>query len=351
MRIHEGWPLSAFRVLILVSIFFLSFPQPVLAKPNQAVTFKFDISSVKMDETVTIRTVNIPTRTNFTVYMGRATNKAADGVVSTEFNSGAGGVLEFSFPIPSDIKGTRIIGIRVESKDGYQGYNWFFNRDQYGLLPDPNLKPDISFSDVKKNATVAVQAVNLPPNTQFKVRVGPHQAFYQKYISTDSVTTDANGSIMFSIPLTENTKDSEYISVRMDGGSKYLFGTFQNREGGQEASPYELVKVVPCTLLTINPIHALAPREDFDVIWTMQNTGLEDWNHRRFLFKFRDGEAMHKYDDKVFLAYTVERGWTHELVIDMLAPEKPGWHTTTWALVNRFDETICNFKVNVFVQE
>jgi len=60
---------------------------------------------------------------------------------------------------------------------------------------------------------------------------------------------------------------------------------------------------------------------------------------------------MHKRDDKVFLRETVVRGAIYDFAVDMLAPETPGWHTTTWALVNRFDETICTFSVNVFVKQ
>lgn len=343
-----------FNVLVLLVLItsFIIPQQPVVAKPVPVIVVNFTIASVIADESVTISTVDFPVRTNFNVIMGTATTKAAEGVVSTDFNSGTGGKADFTFPIPEKVKGTTIIGIRVESKDGYyKGYNWFFNRTQTGLLPDSGLKPNLTFSSIKKNASVTVEATNLNPSTVYRVRVGPYSTFYKDYISYADVTSDNKGIALFTIPLASNSKDAEFISVRLDGASSYVFGTFQNKDGGREAATSELVKIVPCTLLYINPIPPLGPREDFDVVWTIQNTGLEDWNHRRFLFKYRGGEEMHKRSEKVFLYYTIKRGWTYDLAVDMLAPETPGWHTTTWALVNRFDETICKFTVNIFVKQ
>jgi hypothetical protein len=129
------------RLLVLISLLAMVIPQSVSAAPLRAITVNFVILSVKMDESVTIRSVDFPVRTNFTVIMGKATNRAVNGEVSTDFNSGAGGKQEFTFPIPEKIKGTGIIGIRVESKDGYQAYNWFFNRNQTAIVPDRGLKP------------------------------------------------------------------------------------------------------------------------------------------------------------------------------------------------------------------
>jgi hypothetical protein len=182
------------------------------------------------------------------------------------------------------------------------------------------------------------------------VRVGPHYTFYKDYVAAEPVISDSKGTVSFQIPLGKNVKDKDYIAVRMDGARQYVFASFSNTDGGTYVSQSDLVRIVPCTLLYINPIPALSPREDFDVVWTVQNTGLEDWNSRRYMLKYRTGDEMHKRDSTIFLRYTVERGWTYDFAVDMLAPETAGWHTTTWALVNRFDETICNFKVNVYVK-
>lgn len=355
MLAHRGSHLVYFRkILFIVIILLLTLPYPksTYASKEWAIAVNFEIASVKMDESVTIRTVNFPVRTKFTAVMGKATNRAVDGEFSTEFTSGNSGKEEIILPIPEELKGIRIIGIRIESKDGYSGYNWFFNRTQSGLISDPSLPPRMVFSEVKKNISVNVEAINLPPNTLFTVRVGPYSTFYQNYVSADKALSDSSGAVNFKIALGANVKDAEFISVRIDGGSKSLLSSFKNVDGGTTATANELVKIIPCTLLYINPIPALSPGEHFDVVWTIQNTGLEDWDERRFLFKYREGEEMHKYPEgKMFLRYTVKRGWTYDLAVDMIAPQTPGWHSTTWALVNRFDETICTFKVNIAVQQ
>lgn len=338
------------RLFLLITLLSLVFPQPAAASPVGVLVVNFTILSVKANESITIRTVDFPVRTNFTVIMGKATNKAVNGTISTEISTGVGGKQEFILPIPKELSGLAIIGVRIESKDDYKAYNWFFNRNQSNeVQPDGGLKPGLAFSKVQKNNSVTVEATNLPANTPFRVRVGPYSTFYRDYLTVQTVTTDNKGMATFPIALDKNVKDTDFISVRLDGGTTYVFGTFHNQDNGTAATAGELVKVVPCTLLYINPIPPLGPREDFDVVWTMQNTGLVDWDMNRYLFKYRGGEAMHKRDEKIFLKYTVQRGWRFDLAVDMLAPETPGWHTTTWALVNRFDETICNFKVNVYV--
>jgi hypothetical protein len=339
-------------LLGLISLLALMIPQVVSAAPLRAVTVNFVIVSVKEDESVTVRTTDFPVRTSFTVIMGKATKKAVGGEVSTDFNSGTGGKQEFTFPIPEKIKGTAIIGVRIESKDGYASYNWFFNRTQTLITQESGLKPTLTFSEVKKNTTVTVEATNLPPSTQFRVRVGPHYTFYQNYIQVEEVRTDEKGTARFTIPLGKNVMDAEFIGVRMDGASKYVYAAFGNADGGKVVPPGQLVKVNTCALLYINPIKALDPREDFDVVWTIQNTGLFDWTTDHYFFKWRGGEEMHKArtEGKMFLRYAVQRGWTYDLAVDMLAPETPGWHTTTWALVNYKDETLCTFKVTLSVK-
>jgi hypothetical protein len=352
MQLHSGCALiRILRVWLLVVFIAFSFPQAVAAAPARAITVNFDILSVKEDDSVTIRTRDFPVRTKFVVLMGRATSKAADGVEAATFDSGKGGVVEATFPIPDAVKGTRIIGIRIESVDGYAAYNWFFNRTQTSLIPDEKIVPSLAFSGVKKNQTVTVEATNLPPQTLFRVRVGPHYTFYRDYVSAATVTSDETGTARFTVALGANVKDAEFISVRLDGGGRYVFSTYSNADGGAFVPPGQLIRIVPCTLLAINPIPALEPRADFDAVWTVQNTGLEDWDSRRNLWKYLSGAEMHKREDKIFLPYTVQRGWTVDFAVDMLAPETPGWHTTTWGLVNRDNKVICKMSISVFVQE
>lgn len=353
MLLRRGEPLiRALHILIAILITALAFPQAAAAAPARAITVSFDVLSVIEDQSVTIRTRDFPAQTKFTVWMGLATRKAVGGFEAAAFDSGKGGVVEATFPIPEGIRGERIIGVRVESDNGYfTAYNWFFNRDQAGLIPAETVAPSLSFSEVKKNQTVTVEAAGLPPLSLFRVRVGPHETFYRDYVSVDPVQSDQAGAARFTIPLGKNVQEAEYIAVRLDGAGRYAYAAFSNVDGGAYVPPAQLYRYVPCTLLAINPLPALAPRADFDAVWTVQNTSYEDWNSRRFVFKYLGGAAMHKREDRINLPYTVQRGWYVDFAVDMLAPETPGWYTTTWGLVNRDNQVICKMSINVFVQE
>ncbi len=353
MLLRREEPLTrAFRLLFIVIIAALAFPPAASAAPTRAITVSFDILAVQEDTSITIRTRDFPARTQFTVLMGQATRKAADGVEAATFDSGAGGAVEATFPIPEQVRGSRIIGVRIESTNGYfAAYNWFFNRTQANLIPDAKIVPSLAFSEVKRNESVTVEAANLPPLALFRVRVGPHYTFYRDYVTAETVQSDASGAVKFTLPLGKNVQDAEYIAVRLDGGGRYVYAAFSNVDGGAYVPPGQLYRYVPCTLLMINPLPALDPRADFDAVWTVQNTSWEAWNSRRFVFKYLGGTAMHKREGRINLPYTVERGWTVDFAVDMLAPETPGWHTTTWGLVNRDNEVICKMSISVFVKE
>lgn len=344
----------SFLAFLLLNIIIFSFPQAAVARPAPAVTVHFDVIEVKRNTSVTIRTKDFPLRTKFVAKIGQAGKKVFTGEVVGEFNSDKGGVLEQTFPIPEALKDVIILGLRIESADGYEAYNWFFNQNAARVTSDPNAKPLVDFTDAKKNTSVTVQAKNLPPNTPFWVRVGPYEGFYSKYAFRDLVTTGADGSVSFPLELPPSAKDAEHIMVRMDGGGMYVYNIYKNIDGGKAVPLSEVVKVVECQVVSINPIPALEPREDFDVIWKVQNTGLKDWEKEHVMFLFAGGTEMHKYADRQTLPYTIKRGWVHEFVVDMLAPSEPGWYTTTWWVKNVAEgqqKDICKLSVSVFVKQ
>jgi hypothetical protein len=86
----------------------------------------FFIQSVSRDNTVTIKGYNYPPNTKFNVYMGPYGTKAIGGYFVTSFNSGAGGTLVKTFPIPPEMYGAGRIAIRTQSSVFF-AYNWFWN--------------------------------------------------------------------------------------------------------------------------------------------------------------------------------------------------------------------------------
>jgi len=343
------WGSRFSRILLALILLVLCLPVPV----NAAVTVNFEVIAVKADESVTIRTKDFPIKTKFTVRMDVAGERAVDGIQVAEFDSGKGGKVEATFPIPGELKGKVILAIRMDSKDGYEAYNWFFNRTMVLATPDPNRKPEIAFSDVKKNASAVISAKNMPVNTTFTVRIGPAVTFYRDYVHLEKVTSAADGTLKFTaqIPKALQDKNAENIMVRIDGGGTYVYSIYQNIDGGKVVPPAALYKAIDCRIININPIPQQDPRGDFDVIWTIQNTGTREWTNDHVMFVWIGGEEMHKYEDKYPMAYDVPYGKVIEFAIDMRAPETPGWHTTIWAVKDVVNDVIlCKAPVSMSVK-
>lgn len=88
----------------------------------------FSILSVVRDTSVTIQAYNLPPNDSFTVTMGPMGTKGVGGIVVGTADSGSGGSKQFTFTIPTALKGSYQIAIRMQSpKSGYFAYNWFYN--------------------------------------------------------------------------------------------------------------------------------------------------------------------------------------------------------------------------------
>ncbi|OGO34195.1 MAG: hypothetical protein A2Z16_06390 [Chloroflexi bacterium RBG_16_54_18] len=86
------------------------------------------IQSVVRDSTVTIRTANFPSGTDFQVLMGPMGSAGVGGYYVTTFNSGAGGAMTLTFNTPPQLYGSHRIAIRTQNLwSGYYSYNWFYN--------------------------------------------------------------------------------------------------------------------------------------------------------------------------------------------------------------------------------
>jgi hypothetical protein len=83
--------------------------------------------SVVADDQVTIRTHNFPANQTFPVRMGKYGTKGIGGIVVGSSDSGKGGVLEFTYTIPAELKGQSRIAIRMDSPAGFYAFNWFWN--------------------------------------------------------------------------------------------------------------------------------------------------------------------------------------------------------------------------------
>jgi len=88
-----------------------------------------EITAVEQGKSVTFITKNYPANQLFTVTMGKFGTKGVGGAVAGSFNSGAGGSMAVSMPIPAELSSLSRIAIRAQGNQlfPYYRYNWFFN--------------------------------------------------------------------------------------------------------------------------------------------------------------------------------------------------------------------------------
>jgi hypothetical protein len=88
---------------------------------------------------------------------------------------------------------------------------------------------------------------------------------------------------------------------------------------------------------------------DFDAKWKLKNTGTKMWQRENVDLKYVSGTKMQKYADIFDLEENVNPDGHVTFIVDMIAPNTTGRHTTTWALVDG-STTICTFSININVQ-
>lgn len=89
----------------------------------------FSIQSVVRNQSVTIKTKNLPPDDEFKTLMNDMGTRGVNGYNVGSFETGEGGTKTLTFDIPSALKGQHRIAIRIQSKtgSGYFAYNWFYN--------------------------------------------------------------------------------------------------------------------------------------------------------------------------------------------------------------------------------
>ena len=120
------------------------------------------------------------------------------------------------------------------------------------------------------------------------------------------------------------------------------------QSGGNGGTPNS--KPYACQVISVTPANgtSFGPRTDFDAKWKVKNIGLKDWEGNSVDYTYFSGDKIHKvagYD----LGKTVKRGDVRELIVDMLAPKKPGTYTTNWA-IQVGAEAFCTLSLTIVVK-
>lgn len=202
------------------------------------------ILGVTQNEKVTIQTANFPANYDFEVRMGLFGTKGVNGVLIGTVNSGAGGSLKFTFPIPTSLQSESMIAIRLQSTvGGYYSYNWFYNTNfgsHDGGVSTGGItsSASISTTSVKEGEYAVIKATNLPADEDFKVLMGVYgtQGIGGIVVSTVNSGTDGTFTETFGIP--SSLKDEAKIAVRFESqdSSLVLSTWFENVTGASGGS-------------------------------------------------------------------------------------------------------------------
>ncbi len=188
----------------------------------------FDIVSVEVDSKVTIKTANFPKNDKFDVLMGKIGTRGIGGTKVTSVDSGAGGVLTFTFDIPASLKGLGQIAIRLQSPtSGYFSYNWFWNNTSSGTPSTPGLPagvfPTFTIIAVSQDNTVTVKTSNLPKDDDFDVYMGLYGTKGVGGTKVTTVDTGTGGTQTFTFDIPAGLKGQQRIAIRMQSPTSGYF--------------------------------------------------------------------------------------------------------------------------------
>ncbi len=250
-------------VLLLTSLALLiALVGGIWSSANAFVVPTFSIVSVQVDQTVTIQTANFPANDTFNVLMNVIHTQGVGGTQVTTVNSGSGGVLNFTFNIPANLKGQRQIAIRLESPtSGYFSYNWFWNNPSGipntgatvtpGPSPTPFTIPTFSIQSVAADSTVTIKTANFPANDTFDVLMNWMGTRGVGGTKVTSINSGSGGTLTMTFNIPAAYQGQRQIAIRLQSPTSGYFAYnwfWNNTTGG-----------IPGTGVTATPGPSLPP--------------------------------------------------------------------------------------------
>lgn len=244
---------------------------------------------------------------------------------------------------------TQLAQYRVGVERGSVYQSWIQNSlIDAGLMAQANLfayeKPEHAVRDLKENRLDLVVMGLLPGET---------------YISQGGVENVGQGfnTQLFGIALARGSStlreklNEALIQLQNDGTMAGLSTQFLNvtvDPGVAIPLPTVMIPVAPLPTPTAAPNTCydgmeyvadvtvpdhtvMEPRQDFDKIWRVRNTGTCTWNDS-YRIVFVQGDMLDGGPQRI--RATVRPGETYEVGIDQTAPNRPGKYSGLWQLVN-----------------
>lgn len=238
-KIWRGKGLAAYKpVFLMLLALMIVFGAAGFSEPIPTI----EITAVEQGKSVTFVTKNYPANQVFSVTMGKFGTKGIGGAVAGSFNSGAGGSMSVSMPIPAGLSGLDRIAVRAQTNQlfPYYSYNWFFNHTA-GNTPLPVNQPPvsqpapssgysgiptISISGVQRDQSVTFVTHNYPANQQFTVTVGPMGSQGVGGLVAGSFNSGAGGSMPVTMPIPTQLAGSNRLAIRAQTAHEYPYYSY-----------------------------------------------------------------------------------------------------------------------------
>ncbi len=110
-------------------------------------------------------------------------------------------------------------------------------------------------------------------------------------------------------------------------------------------------KEYTCSVVSQSPKDwtKMKPRQDFDMRWTVLNTGSKTWTTNGTDYKYIRGAQLHTKNSTYDMPKNVATDGKIALYIDMMAPKNKGTYTTYWGLANGSSH-FCQFYLIITVK-
>lgn len=201
-----------------------------------------NILNVVPDQEVTLQVFNFPAGKDFIVTMGEIGTRGIDGYVVGVQDSGEGGSFIVTYPIPSSLKGSQYISIRLEStSSGHFAYDFFKNVEGYGSTSTtptdpsdwklaPGTYPLTQIESVTAGESVTVKVTNATKNDAYTVRMGAWGTRGVDGIVVDTYYTDDSGTFTATFTIPDSLKSAGKIAIRFESVNAiyYAFDWFVN---------------------------------------------------------------------------------------------------------------------------
>lgn len=252
-QINRFFPMAMLAVVILA----LPAGSDLLKSvPVSSVTPVIEILSVVSDESVTIRTHNFPANSAFTATMGPMGTRGINGIVVGSLDSGSGGTMDATYPIPAELKGSYQISIRLQSSGSfpYYAYNWFYNSstgestqppptqppaDQPPATPEYSGIPVFKVISVSRDTSATIETYNFPADQTFNVTMGVMGTRGIDGIVVGTLESGSGGTLQATYSIPSELQGQPQISIRAQTTQAqpyYAYSWFWNNDANVASS-------------------------------------------------------------------------------------------------------------------